>query len=281
MIVNSLSCSHCGLCAETCPWGLIDVPKDGVPHLAKAAAKLCLLCGHCEAVCPTGSLQLEDPRLAPTVSQPHPAVIEAARLGAYLRMRRSIRRYREEPVERSTIEQIMDIVRYAPTGRNRQDVQWLMIHDTREVRRLTALAVDWMRETGNSGNPLAARYNLPGMVKAWEEGRDTICMNAPHLVIAYVNEENPVARTNAVIALTHLDIAAPAFGLGACWGGIFMQAVNNWEPLRTALDLPSGHVPAHCLMLGYPAVRSRATTEAQSGCHCLALAKMWRNSPCQ
>lgn len=180
--------------------------------------------------------------------------MESDRLSAYLLMRRSIRRYLVKPVERDVIEQLMDTVRYAPTGRNRQDVHWLMIHDTREVRHLTSLAVDWMRESAASGNPLAARYNLAGMVQAWEEGRDHICHNAPHLVIAHANKENPVASTNAVIALSHLDIIAPSFGLGTCWGGIFMQAIQNWEPLRMALDLPSGHTAVHCLMLGYPAI---------------------------
>lgn len=157
-------------------------------------------------------------------------------------------------MDRVTIEQIMEIVRYAPSGRNRQDVQWLMIHDTREVRRLTAMAVDWMRETAGSGNPLAVRYNLSGMIHAWEEGRDHVCHNAPHLALAHAWENNQVARTNAVIAVAHLDIVAPAFGLGVCWGGIFMQAVGNWKPLREALDMPSGHASVHCLMLGYPAV---------------------------
>lgn len=253
--ISAQTCTGCGLCAETCPWRLVEVPEDGVPQLAKAAEKLCILCGHCEAVCPTGSLQLDDPRLDPAVSCSQPTEIEPERLGAHLRMRRSTRRYREEPVERATIEQIMDVVRYAPTGRNRQDVQWLMIHDTREVRRLTALAVDWLRANVDSGNPLAARYNLAGMIQAWEEGGDHICLNAPHLVIAHGNEENPISRTNAVIALTHLDIVAPSFGLGTCWGGIFMQAVKNWEPLRAALDLPQGNTAFHCLMFGYPAVQ--------------------------
>ncbi len=254
MSVNAQSCSHCGLCAATCPWGLIDVPKDGLPHLAKAAAKLCIICGHCEAVCPTGSLQLDDTRLAPAGSPQQPAEIEAERLGAYLRIRRSIRRYRLGPVGRATIEQIMDIVRYAPTGKNRQDVQWLVIHDTRELRRITGIAIEWMRENSAGGNSLAARYNLAGIVKAWEKGRDNICNNAPHLIVAHCNEENHVARTDAIIALAHLDIVAPSFGLGTCWGGIFMQAAINCKPLLKALDLPSEHKPVHCLMLGYPSV---------------------------
>jgi nitroreductase len=181
--------------------------------------------------------------------------MEPELLGAYLRRRRSIRCFREEPVDRVKLEQVMDVVRYAPSGRNRQDVKWLMIHDPGEVRRLTEMVIDWMRETVDSGNPLAVRYNLAGMVKASEEGHDHICHNSPHLVIAHVHSENPVARTNAVIALTHLDLVAPSFGLGTCWGGIFMQAVNKREQLRTALDLPVGHSAVHCLMLGYPAIR--------------------------
>lgn len=249
--INTKSCNLCGLCAATCPWGLIEVLQEGPPHQVQSAAASCNLCGHCEAVCPTGSLELDDPQLSRQIP-PQPSEMEVERLAAYLKMRRSIRRYREEPVQRATIEQIMDVVRYAPTGRNRQDVHWLVIHDTREVRRLTALAVDWMRETAASGNPLAARYNLNGMVRAWEDGRDYICNNAPHLVIAHINVENPVAQTNAVIALAHLDIVAPSFNLGTCWGGIFMHAVKNWEPLRMALALPNGHAAAHCLMLGFP-----------------------------
>lgn len=251
--INEQTCIRCGLCALTCPWSIIELPDSDYPRYADEGAERCIICGHCEAVCRTGSLQLDAPEIVPTTCPPQPAEIEPARLGSYLRNRRSIRRFREEPVERATIEQIMEIVRYAPSGRNRQDVQWLMIHDTREVRRLTAMAVDWMRETACSGNPLAVRYNLAGMIHAWEEGRDHVCHNAPHLALAHVWENNQVARTNAVIAVAHLDIVAPAFGLGVCWGGIFMQAVGSWKPLREALDMPSGHEPVHCLMLGYPA----------------------------
>lgn len=252
--INQQTCTRCGLCAATCPWGIIALPENNWPHYRDEGAERCILCGHCEAVCPTGALRLDDPQLIPTSFLPKPAEIEPERLGSYLRMRRSIRRYREEPVERVILEQLMAIVRYAPSGRNSQDVQWLMIHDTWEVRRLTGMAVDWMRKTAGSGNPLTARYNLSGMVQAWEEGRDHVCHNAPHLIIAHAHQDNRY-RNNALIALAHLDIVAPSFGLGVCWGGIFMQAVNNWVPLLEAMDLPPCHMPVHCLMLGHPAIQ--------------------------
>jgi nitroreductase len=30
---------------------------------------------------------------------------------------------------------------------------------------------------------------------------------------------NPAASTDAIIALTHVDVAAPSFGIGTCWAG--------------------------------------------------------------
>jgi nitroreductase/NAD-dependent dihydropyrimidine dehydrogenase PreA subunit len=255
LTVHEQACTRCGLCASVCPWRLITFSVDGLPCYGEAGPERCLVCGHCEAVCPPGAIVVNDQRLDPTTYAPADAGIEPERLGAYLRMRRSTRRYREEPVDRAVVGELMDIVRYAPTGNNRQDVHWLVIHDTRELRRLIRLAVDWLRETGARGTPLAARYNVPAMVRAWEEGRDTICLNAPHLVVASADGENPVAATNAVIALAHLEIVAPAFGLGACWGGIFLRAMHNCEPLRTALELLPGDAPVHCMMFGYPALR--------------------------
>lgn len=254
LAANESTCTRCGLCASVCPSGIILLHGGAAPRYTEVGAESCIACGHCEAVCPSGAMAVEDPSLEPTTAG-GVQEIEPGRLGAYLRMRRSIRRYREEPVDRRTIVQLMDMVRFAPTGHNRHDVNWLIIHDTSEVRRLTGMAVDWMRETAASGLPLAERFHMKARVNAWDEGRDSICRLAPHLVVAYVHEANPVSRTNAVIALAHLDIIAPSMGLGACWGGIFLLALNNHEPLRQALQLPAEHLPVHVLMLGYPEVR--------------------------
>jgi nitroreductase/NAD-dependent dihydropyrimidine dehydrogenase PreA subunit len=248
------SCTGCGLCAFACPWKLIALPGGAAPAFRENVAEHCNLCGHCEAVCPTGAMAVADQRLQPACSHATVSDIDPIRLGGYLRMRRSIRSYREDPVLPATLTRVMDIVRFAPSGRNRQDVQWLIIHDTDELRRLTRIAMEWMRDQ-SAGTRFAERFNVAGMVRAWEKGQDPLLLHAPHLVVAHVAPGNPVARTNAIIALTHLDIVAPSFNLGACWGGIFMLAVECCDRLKRELGLPPQHVPVHCLMLGYPAIR--------------------------
>ena len=63
---------------------------------------------------------------------------------------------------------------------------------------------------------------------------------APHLVIAHIPENNPVASVDAIIALTHFDLTAPAFGVGTCWAGFLSMAATVYEPLQKVIALPPG-----------------------------------------
>lgn len=255
--VDEEACTRCGLCAAVCGFRILSLPDGATPRFAENGSRLCNVCGHCEAVCPSAALTLEHPRLDPATYAASPPDIGPERLGEYLRMRRSIRRYRDEPVDKDLILRLMDVVRFAPTGRNSQDVRWLIVHDTRELQRLIGLAVEWMRSVAGTASPFALRFAVPAMLRAWEDGRDLLCQGAPHLVIGCARTDNPVAETNVAIALAHLEIAATSFGLGACWGGIFRHAMVGSEPLRVALEIPPDYAPFHCMMLGYPAIQYR------------------------
>lgn len=255
LIVNQQRCSRCGLCATACPQNLIRLPDGQFPHYGNAGASRCIICGHCVAVCPEEALILDDERLDQAVYGAAECEIEPHRLAAYLRMHRSVRRYLDKPVERETIEQLLDSVRYAPTGGNRQDIRWLIIHRTPEVRRLTGIAVDWMRTVMVSDAPINNYFSFEGIIRAWDKGNDPVCRKAPHLVIAYAHKDSVFAQVDAVIALAHLEILAPSFGLGTCWAGFFQMAASQWAPLRTAMDLPEAHVPIYAMMLGYPQLR--------------------------
>lgn len=255
LAINSQRCTRCGLCATACPLGIIRLSAGEQPHYVADGATRCIICGHCVAVCPSAAVEIEDARLDPAVYETGEAEIAPERLAAYLRMRRSVRNYLDTPVDRDTIERLLDIVRYAPTSGNSQSIRWLVIHNTGEVRRLTGLAVDWMRTIMVSDAPINAYFNFEGIIRSWDKGNDPVCRKAPHLVVAYGHRESLVAGTDAIIALAHLEIAAPSFGLGTCWAGFFQMAATRWEPLQRALDLPADHLPVHAMMLGYPLLR--------------------------
>lgn len=255
LTVDESRCTLCNLCASDCPANVIVLPDTGLPQYVAGGDTRCYLCGHCEAICPTAAIVVDDPRLDPRIVPAGDVDILPEKLGSYLRMRRSVRKYRQAPVDRAVIDRMMEIVRYAPTAVNRQPLHWLIIHDTVELRRLTGLAVDWMRHMAKSASTTGTGFDFAGMAKLWDSGGDPVCRMAPHLVLVHARQDAPTAPGDAYIALAHLDTVAPSFGLGACWAGLFQAAVTNWPPLREALALPEGHVPLYAMMLGIPAVR--------------------------
>ncbi len=63
-------------------------------------------------------------------------VIDPFQAEQFLRSRRSIRKFRAKPVEREKIEKLLQIAGYAPSAHNAQPVHFLVIEDTKEVKRI-------------------------------------------------------------------------------------------------------------------------------------------------
>lgn len=251
IVVDGDLCTRCGICAHVCANGLIDPPRaGGVPVVPDEKESWCIRCGHCETHCPTGALTLQY-RTEDKVPRPGAqGVLAAENLAAYMKLRRSVRNFTSEPVAPETFLSILDVARYAASGGNGQQVGWLVIRDAAEVRRLAALVIDWMRTLVGSEHPMAGY--IPALVEAWDRGEDPICRNAPHLVVAHIPAGNPVAAVDALIALTYFDVAAPAFGVGACWAGFLSMAAKSYDPLRAALVLPEGRAYGYALFCGTP-----------------------------
>ena len=157
-------------------------------------------------------------------------------------------------MEREVLAKLMDVARYAPTGRNAQLVRWLVIDDKKEVRRLAGIIIDWIRHLLKEQNPIAGRNRLDRVVAAWEAGFDRICRSAPALIITHAPKDYLTAAADCAIALTYFELAASAFGLGACWAGFVYLAANQWPPFQQALGLPEGDT-CLAMMLGHPKYR--------------------------
>lgn len=251
LLVNPERCTRCGRCSAVCPMGIIaPAGPDTLPHVTDAAASRCMRCGHCEAFCPEQALTLNFRPDDKTPLPPDARPLPAADLIRHLKMRRSIRRFQPDPVPRDTILELLDAVRYAASGTNGQPVQWLVLSDPDRIRNIGALTIEWMQTLLNTPHPLAAY--VPALIAGWKAGYDVICLHAPHLLIPHIPSNIPVAQVDAIIALSHVDILAPAMELGTCWAGFAAAAAANYEPLQKELDLPDGRQPAFAMMLGRP-----------------------------
>jgi nitroreductase/NAD-dependent dihydropyrimidine dehydrogenase PreA subunit len=254
-VVDPERCCRDGVCVAECPTRIIVLrPGDATPHIPTEAEEGCRHCGHCVAVCPSGAITCDG-----IPSEQLPPVRTDLLLGPeqvthFLRARRSIRTFTPRLVARETLAALLDVARFAPSASNRQPVTWLIVHDAAEVRRLAGLTVDWMRAICAS-QPPAAQRNLQRFITGWDSGLDMVCRGAPHLLVACASADYTWAAVDCAIALTYLELAAPPFGLGACWGGIFTNAARQWQPVQEALALPADLAVFGAMLIGYPRYR--------------------------
>ena len=252
-IIDQDKCNRDLICVDTCPIKIIELKENSkVPTPIDGAQELCINCGHCVAVCPQGALTHKNmrPEQCPPVLKellPKPDQVEH-----FLRARRSIRVYTDKAVNRKTIDQLINIARFAPSGHNFQPVEWLVIYDTNEVKRFVGMVIDWMRHLLNKNSPTAKAMHMDRVVNAWDKGIDSVCRNVPHVIMTHAPKNNPTAPAACTIALTYLELAAASFELGTCWAGFFNVAATVWPPMQQALGLPEEHVSYGSMMMGFP-----------------------------
>ena len=252
--VDATKCGLCGRCVEACPAGLVGLtPGSPGPIPIDRGDGACFDCGHCVAACPTGAFAHRNASPEACLPIPENAAITAEQVGRLMRGRRSIRNFTGETVDRETMEELLDIARYAPSGCNAQPVHWLVLHDTSQVRRVSELTVAGLRQIAAREPASALSEVLRRLVSRWDEGIDVVARGAPHLILAYAPKDDPLAPSACVIAQTYLELAADAYGFGTCRMGLIDMTANAWPPLRQFLSLPADHVVWASMAIGRPA----------------------------
>jgi nitroreductase/NAD-dependent dihydropyrimidine dehydrogenase PreA subunit len=253
--VDQQTCNKDGTCSAVCPAKLINFSKGEYPTPIAEAEALCIRCGHCVAVCPTSSLLHSKMPLADCPKVQPELFLSAEQSEQFLRNRRSIRNYRDKTVPRETLQKLIEVARYAPTGHNTQSVEWLVLSGRDELNNLSRIVGQWMRWMLANMKEFALSFHMDKALERLEEGEDVVLRGAPVLVVAHAPKEDHMAQSSCTIALTYLDLAATGMELGGCWAGYFNAAVSTFPPMQQALGLPEGHQCCGAMMIGYPMFR--------------------------
>ncbi len=263
--VDETLCRRDGICVLECPRRIIvQATPDQVPTIPPEREALCMVCGHCVAVCPHGAVSVAGvPREAcpPVQRDLEPTWDQAVQ---FLRSRRSIRVYREEPVPREELRRLIETARYAPTASNSQTLHWTVVEGQEKLHRLSQLTIDWMRDAVRARPDAPATGYLRPFVEAWDGGYDAILRNAPTLVVASAPAEASNGLVDCTIALTYLELAALPLGIGTCWAGLLQAALRNSPRVFAALGLPDGHTSHYPMMVGYPRFRYHRLPERKA-----------------
>lgn len=235
--VNKELCKKDEACVTVCPARSLTVDRDGFPE--EIAGSRCILCGHCVAVCPHGALTHADlpaDEFLPAVKVlPEPALMDG-----FLMSRRSVREFKDRPVEKEVLEALLEVARRAPTASNSQRLHWIVVMGKEKVHELAQEAVN--------GAQLAAIG--AERLQQWEDGYDFVLRGASSLVVVCAPADYNWRQEDSAIALTYLELAAEARGLGVCWAGYLTRIAGMHEPLCRKLSVPAGYAVCGALMLG-------------------------------
>lgn len=237
VFVDKNLCAKDGACVDVCPARVLAPDGEGFP--AEIVESRCIFCGHCVAVCPRAALTHtglpEGPFLPAAKELPAPSLIDG-----FLMSRRSVREFKDRPVAKEVLEALLNVARRAPTAGNSQQLHWIVVEGKAKMHDLSRETVNGARAAGLS----------PELLQQWEEGYDFVLRGAPALVVACAPEEYAWGKIDCAIALTFLELAAEARGLGVCWAGYLTGISAVHTPLRRLLSVPDGFAVCGALMLG-------------------------------
>lgn len=267
------NCTLCRACVNDCVAGLFYIESDTL-KIVDDFEERCIFCGHCVAICPVNVVELKvnDENYTREISKSEEYPNFQALYNLVLN-RRSIRQFKDKPVPKDILENLLDLARFSPTGSNTENVYYTIIQDKEIVKQISNYITNKVkrfvinledpksREIMKTQMPKVefelAIESLPrtkGILKNIEKGIDFWCWEGE---IIYIHGDPMMGGvlTDSALAAAHIMLAAETLGLGTCSLGYLTFHTNRSDTIKKLIDLPKNHMVGYSLVIGYPKVK--------------------------
>ena len=267
--IDSTKCTKCGFCFEVCPNYVLALNKS--QEIQVKYPEQCCICGHCVAVCPENALIHK--KMATEKFEDLPVIkIPPENIRNLLLSRRSIRVFKEKPVPKELIEQLIEVAIHAGTSANGQTENFIVIQDRKLLSELEKMVIKIMWDKGMKylgseiGQKLAKtklgdemlRQAIPyhHIIRNRRQNNELAGMifrNAPVVMVIHGLRTNFMAHANCSIATRNMEIMAKTMGLGTCWVGFLPLAAHlAKKKIEKYLKIPDDHSIYGAILVGYP-----------------------------
>lgn len=244
--VNNNLCIGCGLCKNDCPVNNIII--EDKKSIIKTQE--CLKCGHCVAICPKYAIMMTGFDDEPIEFAKQPTV-DSDELLIVLKAKRSIRKFKDKEISKDIIEQIIQAGRFTPSAKNSQDVSYIVLEENKG--KYEEIAINMFRKI----KPIVGLFMKDAKEVAIDD--NFFFKKAPTVILVVSKNE-----VNGSLAASNMSLMAESFGLGVLYSGFFTEVVKYSKKLRKLLNLKSKGRVVATLVIGYPDVRYRRTTQKET-----------------
>ena len=147
--------------------------------------------------------------------------------------RRSIRKYKEGPVARETMQTILECGINAPSGQNRQSWEVRVVDNPETMNEIISLMA--------AGNPAAD----PGMIKGCFRG-------CPTMIFIANDPSYDFSVIDCGLLSQNIMLSGHALGIGSVCLGSPVRFLRNAPEAIAKLGFSEGYTPVICIGMGYP-----------------------------
>lgn len=162
-----------------------------------------------------------------------------------IRTRRSVRKYKSDPLPEKTVRELLELAAWAPSGMNTQPWLFEVVEGKEYLKDLSDRSRVFLLER---------MAEMPGL----ETYRDrlsnpdfNIFYSAPVLVLIYANTKAFTYVNDCSMAAQNLMLAAWDRGIGSCWIG-FARGFCGTPEFKDELKVPPEYDLVAPVILGYP-----------------------------
>ncbi len=185
-----------------------------------------------------------------------------------IRTRRSIRRFKPDPVPDADIEKIVEAARWAMSGANGQPWEFIVVKDPKIRKKIVALLLEQWKGIYSIESTRAEEFRHPGFIDPPKElpgfkdapviiviVGDPRTFQATVLATHFFAGDGNTFHKNLANATQLIHLAAAALGLGSQWVSITTQIEGK---LKAVLGVPDLFTIQTIVPVGYPAYRPPA-----------------------